>query len=352
MMNYRKAACLLVTLIFLGFIFSGVVFGVGDKLTGYGVDLSQTSVSGLSSGGFMTAQFHVAYSSILVGAGIIAGGPYYCAGASSYNSYLENATTTCMNPIGPGPDSGKLVAKAKEFAKKEWIDDLDNLRDDKVYIFSGSSDETVTTKVVDQTKEFYERVKVPGENIEYSRNIAAGHALITDNDGDVPCRETKSPFINDCDFFQPYDILNHIYDKLEAPATSLSGKFIKFDQSEFVDIRSASMSKYGYIYVPESCMTGGCKVHISIHGCRQGAEVIGDKWYSNTGYNKMADANKMIILYPQAKPSDPIPYNPKGCWDFWGYSSPDPDDPNFYKKEAPQMSAFVKMLKRLAEDPE
>ena len=50
------------------------------KLPAYQIDLKQTSVSGLSSGAFMASQFQVAYSGIMVGAGIVAGGPFYCAG--------------------------------------------------------------------------------------------------------------------------------------------------------------------------------------------------------------------------------------------------------------------------------
>nr|WP_318289937.1 hypothetical protein [Paraburkholderia sp. BL8N3] len=49
-------------------------------LHGYGADATHTSVSGLSSGAFMAAQFDVAWSKHLVGAGIVAGGPFYCAG--------------------------------------------------------------------------------------------------------------------------------------------------------------------------------------------------------------------------------------------------------------------------------
>ena len=36
-----------------------------------------------------------------------------------------------------------------------------------------------------------------------------------------------------------------------------------------------------------------------------------------TGYNRMAEANDLIMLYPQAQLSQPVPYNSKGCWDFW-----------------------------------
>ena len=43
---------------------------------------NDVTVSGISSGGYMAVQFQVAYSSVVRGAGIVAGGPYYCAEGS------------------------------------------------------------------------------------------------------------------------------------------------------------------------------------------------------------------------------------------------------------------------------
>lgn len=59
--------------------FYAQTFAAPVALPNFNVDIEQTSVSGLSSGGFMAVQFSVAYSAIIMGAGIIAGGPYYCA---------------------------------------------------------------------------------------------------------------------------------------------------------------------------------------------------------------------------------------------------------------------------------
>lgn len=39
----------------------------------------------------------------------------------------------------------------------------------------------------------------------------------------------------------------------------------------------------------------------------------------HSGLNEIAEANNLIILYPQASVSKIYPYNPKGCWDWWGY---------------------------------
>src|SRR5215212_12262652 len=45
------------------------------------LDRTAVTVSGLSSGGFFAHQFHVAFSSLVKGAGILAGGPYGCVEA-------------------------------------------------------------------------------------------------------------------------------------------------------------------------------------------------------------------------------------------------------------------------------
>jgi poly(3-hydroxybutyrate) depolymerase len=46
----------------------------------YNVDPRSVSISGFSSGGFMTVQLGVAYSDVFnVGFGVFAGGPYDCA---------------------------------------------------------------------------------------------------------------------------------------------------------------------------------------------------------------------------------------------------------------------------------
>ncbi len=46
-----------------------------------------TTVSGLSSGGFFAHQFHIAFSKLVQGAGIVAGGPFGC-GENIPNPYF------------------------------------------------------------------------------------------------------------------------------------------------------------------------------------------------------------------------------------------------------------------------
>ena len=320
------------------------------KLPSYQADLSQTSVSGLSSGAFMAAQFQVAFSSIMVGAGIIAGGPFYCAGSFPLAPFVITASTICMNPLpGLAPDAPSLLKAARIFAQAGLIDDTANLKKQKIYLFSGKNDHTVTTAVVDQATAFYKLAGLPAKNIKYVTNVNAGHAITTNNNNDVACALTAAPYINDCDFTQSQVILSYIYGSMHPPATALSGNIVEFDQNEFETSPSSSMSDVAYAYVPKSCDSQTCKVHVVFHGCHQGANTIGNRFYSTTGYNEMADTNNIIVLYPQVQASNLTPYNPKGCWDFWGYSSPNQFAPNFYSKQAPQMAAVKAMLDRLSQ---
>src|SRR5215831_8221550 len=52
--------------------FAGLL-GAAPPLGAYGIDIQQTSVSGVSSGAAMAVQMHIAHSSIMRGVGVIAG---------------------------------------------------------------------------------------------------------------------------------------------------------------------------------------------------------------------------------------------------------------------------------------
>lgn len=63
---------------------------IADLAAGLNINQEAISVSGISSGAFMAHQFHIAHSEHIMGAGIIAGGPYYCARGS-----ILDAVTKC-----------------------------------------------------------------------------------------------------------------------------------------------------------------------------------------------------------------------------------------------------------------
>ena len=53
---------------------------------------------------------------------------------------------------------------------------------------------------------------------------------------------------------------------------------------------------------PAACAAGEtCGLHIALHGCEQPEEKIGDAFAHQAGYNRWADTNNIIVLFPQTK---------------------------------------------------
>jgi len=320
----------------------------------------ETSVSGLSAGGYMAVQFHVANSSLVKGAGVIAGGPYFCAKDD------QNTATSACSCTGLGACQASqaaqmvpgLVQITNQDANQGVIDATSNLSNSRVWLFSGSVDSVVPTPVMSALEAYYKNF-MPAANISFKKNIAAEHAMPTDSFGSA-CNFRGDPFINNCNFDAAGELLKWIYGNLNARNSgALGGKFIEFDQSEFLpDPTAHGMSQTGWVYVPASCQQGAsCRVHVVFHGCKQypaspfatGPQgKFGDTYVKNTGYNRWADTNDMVILYPQANAmtvNTRLPRsNPNGCWDWWGY-----DDGAYAKKTGHQMAAVKKMLDRLAD---
>ncbi|HET9645034.1 MAG TPA: poly(3-hydroxybutyrate) depolymerase, partial [Burkholderiaceae bacterium] len=281
--------------------------------------------------------------------------------------YVQNALYICMNPLVPqtGPNAEKLVGMARESAAAGEIDPIEHIADDRLYIFTGSKDEVVYSDVVDRTRRFYELLGVPPERIAYHHTVPAGHSIITDNPEDSPLAANEPPYINYGGFMQSHQILEHLYGPLKPPSEQLSGKLIRFDQTEFFGNEPrASMSPFGYAYVPRSVAEGAsARVHIVLHGCKQGYAYVnyvngrpdvrnvppyGTRYITSTGYNQIADSNDIIVLYPQAQGTDNgTTQNPDGCWDWWGYSSLSAEKPDYYTRHGIQIKAIHDMLNRL-----
>jgi poly(3-hydroxybutyrate) depolymerase len=348
-------------------------------LPALGAGLRECSVSGLSSGAFMTVQLHLAHSALFVGAGVIAGGPCRCVesfpGAAPLpeDAFVQNALFICMNPLTPsvGPQPEHLARLAVQMAGDGLIDPLHHLQDQRLYIFTGSEDKVVNPSVVQATRSFYRLLGVKPENLKFVDTVPAGHAILTTRLEDNPLATNAPPYINrqPGDRMQSWDILDHIYPDLLPAAEQPGGRLLRFDQREFFSAASrSSMSAYGYVYVPLAVLQGEpCRrVHVALHGCKQGANHVnivngrrdssneppyGDRYYATTGYNEKADPNHIVVLYPQVEGvDDGFTQNPEGCWDWWGYSSASTTQPDYYSKNAVQISAIHQMLQRLGAD--
>lgn len=319
------------------------------ELPRYDADPKQTTVSGLSSGAFMAVQLQVAYSASIVGVGVVAGGPYYCAETS-----LGGLALMCMGQASPLlPSGSRASGSAQAAAISHKIDSLANLKRRRVYVFSGSADTVVLKSAADATVTFFQRFGVTGTRLQYDHELPAGHALIVPGFGNE-CGANEAPYISHCkkldgkDYDQAHEILQHLYDKtaLEDKVAVPGRKVVAFDQRPYGSA-IAQMADTGFVYAPQSCEAAAahCKVHVALHGCVQSAESVGNKFTNDTGYNRWADSNKIIVLYPQVDKSVLLP-NPQGCWDWWGYTGPD-----YAYKSSLQMKAIMAMVKRLAQKP-
>ncbi|KRD15099.1 hypothetical protein ASE39_15135 [Acidovorax sp. Root267] len=298
------------------------------------IDKTQTTVSGLSAGGFMAVQLHVAYSATFAkGVGVVAGGPFYCAEGS-----VVNATGRCMASPAGIPTS-TLVSTTNTWASQGAIDPVANLQNSKVYLFSGTLDSAVKTGVMDALRTYYNSF-VPAANVVYKKDIAAEHAMVTDDYGNG-CTTKAAPYISNCNFDLAGAMLQHLYGPLNARnnAALPTGNFIEFNQSEFIS--NHGMATTGWAYVPQACQAGGsatCKLHVVLHGCKQNISDVQQQYVRNTGYNRWADTNNIVMLYPQTSTAAT-----NSCFDWWGY-----DNANYAKKSGPQMVAIKAMVDRVS----
>jgi len=304
---------------------------------------SQLSVSGLSAGGFMAVQFDVAYSASVIGAGIVAGGPYYCAHGS-----VLTAISTCsctglgLCRVAPGGTGvADLIAATSRNAASGAIDPTARLASHRIWMFSGTADTLVPPAVMGDLETYY-RNYIPSAQIRFKRDLKAQHAMPTDFYGNA-CTTLNSPYISNCAYDAAGELLQWIYGGLaQKTGNTPAGAFIQFDQSEFLpNPASHGIAATGYLYVPPGCDgdAAQCRLHVVFHGCKQDAANIGDTYVRKAGYNGWADANRIVILYPQATSTL---MNPNACWDWWAY-----DDANYALKKGRQMQAVKRMTERL-----
>jgi poly(3-hydroxybutyrate) depolymerase len=302
------------------------------NLPALNIDKTQTTVSGLSSGGFMAVQLHVAFSATFKkGAGIVAGGPFYCAEGS-----VTNATGRCMASPAGIPTS-TLVTTTNNWASQGLIDPVSNLQGSRVYMFSGTLDDVVKPGVMDALKTYYNSF-VPAANVVYKKDIASQHAMVTDDYGSA-CSFKGAPYINDCNFDLAGAILQQLYGTLNARngGTLPAGNYVQFNQGQF--ITNHGMATTGWAYIPQSCTSGAqCKLHVVLHGCKQNENDVQQQYVKNTGYNRWGDTNNIVMLYPQTSVAAT-----NSCWDWWGY-----DNANYSKKSGPQMAAIKAMVDQVS----
>jgi poly(3-hydroxybutyrate) depolymerase len=309
----------------------------GERLAPLSIAGDSVTVSGLSAGGYMAVQFHVAHSALVNGAGIIAAGPYFCAENS-----LRYALGRCMKGDEPIA-ADELASLTRELALNEAIDPIAGLATDRVWIFHGGADPVVSKPVVDALQSYYELLVDP-RGVRRVELAGAGHTFPAAAADLQACSATDTPFIGNCGVDGARQMLEFLYGPFGSKGKAAQpGTLAQFSQAPYAKTAGAEgLAARGWLYVPAACSTaepvGRCRLHVAFHGCKQGASYVHDAFVKHAGYLAAADAGNVVVLFPQVEPSYQ-PLNPNGCWDWWGYGSED-----YPTRSGPQIVAIKAMV--------
>jgi poly(3-hydroxybutyrate) depolymerase len=276
------------------------------------IDANRITVSGFSAGGQMAHQLHISYSDIFSGAGIIASGPFGCADGS-----LATAMARCMGKADDSLSVDDLAASIKTAETQSKVASTSNLANDPVWLFHGTLDATVAAALSDSTAALYAEF-LPASQLHYVNDIEAGHNFPARGKGHA-CTAMQAPFVGDCDYDAAGEILNHLYSGLQKPHPEWETPLAKVNLPGATE---AGLSNTAYLFVPEDCNNGekACALHLVLHGCAQSAVSVGTDFIEQSGYLPWAEANDIVLAFPQVVPGA---LNPYACWDWWGYSGAD-----------------------------
>lgn len=269
------------------------------------------TVSGFGSGANFAHQLHIAHSGTVIGVGLVAPSPYYCAMGS-----LVRAATACrVNSYLLNLES--MILFTTNSASSSYIDDVKDIGNDRVFILSGLYDRTVPQSTVSVTLQYYQNFITNSYKIDSVFNLFAGHGWVTDNAGG-PCWASTAPFIINCGYDMASYMLTFLVGNLKPKTSQIPTNLMSFDQSDYVDVWQAGLSTRGFVYLPQYCVTNNdCFIHLAFHGCRQNYDMVGDVFVRESGLNEWAESNRIIVIYPQTVATS---VNLDGCWDYWGYT--------------------------------
>lgn len=328
---------LLATLPLAGCLVTGC--GVEEESTtlALNIDKSRVTASGVSAGAHMAHQLHIAYSDIFSGVGIFSGGPYNCA-----NNSLNQGLSLCMMNTGTPIDVVAIADGIRQASDAGELADPVNLADDRVWLFRGTMDSKISSQVHGAAAELYANFMAPNQIVSVN-DFEADHVFPADGRG-VSCFAVEPPYVGDCGYDGAGAMLQFLYPGLVEPSGNETGKGLMETRLPGAD--DANLLDASYVFVPEDCAGGEqeCALHLVLHGCAQSTEDVGTGFIELSGYLPWAEANDIVLLFPQVKKSVVAPLNPYGCWDWWGYTGDD-----YAKRSGKQMKVLVDWINGLSQ---
>lgn len=299
------------------------------------------SVIGVSSGGYMANQMAVAWPERFAGLGVVSAGPWGCAQGS-----LSLALTQCMLTTKGQIDLDAIDERYQSYLERDLVGTPQQLSTLRVYTWHGGADSVVAPSVGQSlTQQLNSWLADPEQQLQAIVDDAAAHGWPVGNSQNVAtadCTDGGGNHLLDCDRPVGEQALDWIHGPVSDDGAEHTGHLVRFDQSGF-DARG--MADVGYLFIPQSCESGGCPVTVALHGCEMSASDGNESFVRHSGLNQRAADEGRLVLYPQAEPSMA---NPKGCWDWWGFTESSWQlDPLHDSRQGRQTGALMQMLDQL-----
>ncbi|MFO1251838.1 MAG: hypothetical protein U1E77_12100 [Inhella sp.] len=116
--------------------------------------------------------------------------------------------------------------------------------------------------------------------LQQETGVPAAHGWVTRDQGSA-CDQMQPPFLLACGFDLAGQLLAHLHGPLQPRGEPGAGRLLAFDQRAFHP--GADRSDTGYVFVPQACEAGGCRVHVALHGCRMNGTAIGEAFARHSG---------------------------------------------------------------------
>jgi len=205
------------------------------------------------------------------------------------------------------------------------VDSLESLSKLRSYLFVGAKDPAL--EAMRLNAKFFESFAAESEKqVLFHDHVPVGHV--------VPTLAHNGSGIQESGYDGPGHCLRHIYENLTEPVSANPSGWRTLDQHLLGPWNVTGALAKGWMYLPTRCEQGHrCKLHVFLHGCSSVATKM-----EHAGFNSWAEANDIVILYPQMDPSVAV-----GCWDAYGWSGS-----NYATKKGIHMAGVMRLIRYVA----
>lgn len=321
-----------------------------EELGRMNIQKDKITLSGFSSGGSFAQILLVAYPSMFQGVGVFSHTFLRCGPPSGYFRDFDRMCTRTQNTTEAEWYNPELVHRdIQDYHANRLIEDPKLLKNKKLYVYTGMRSTVFSLSQALNVHKVFERYIQNPYRIQ-TRVQDSPFVMPTDSYGPTCMQANRnSSYIGNCGFSGAYEALSFLLDdyvEIHHPKSLGRTTYLQplryFNQKPYmVGLENHQMDDVGFFYIPAGCLdpTQQCLFHVFFHGCFVGRKKVGETFILSSGYLEVAEANNIIMLFPQNNPI-PRPGAPNsGCWDTFGMGGE-----LYATQEGEQVEAVKRML--------